>query len=135
MEKLHTAGLIVVKDNKLLLAYSKNTNAWYLPGGKLDPGETSKEALIREIKEELSLDVDPEKLPFFYHISIRAYGQVPPKMMEQDCFLYDLQEEIKPRNEIEAVKYFDWATYELEPAQVPGVLKAFKILQEKRIIK
>lgn len=55
MRKLATAGLIVVKDNKLLLAFSNNKKAWYLPGGKIDAGETSVQALQREIKEELNL--------------------------------------------------------------------------------
>lgn len=55
--KLLTAGLVVVQDNKLLLTYSNNKKAWYLPGGKIDQGETAREALIREIREELNIDV------------------------------------------------------------------------------
>jgi len=34
--KLPTAGLIALKGDKLLLAYSNNKKAWYLPGGKID---------------------------------------------------------------------------------------------------
>lgn len=125
MKKLQTAGLIVTKGDQLLLAFSKNKKAWYLPGGKLDEGETSKEALIREIKEELNIDLDPEKLTFFYHITAEAYGQNPPLTMEQDCYRYDLTEAIQPSSEIEAVQFFDLETYQKEPAQVEGVLKAF----------
>lgn len=33
---LLTAGLVVTKNNQLLLAYSNNKNAWYLPEGKVD---------------------------------------------------------------------------------------------------
>ncbi|BES61724.1 NUDIX hydrolase [Dysgonomonas capnocytophagoides] len=134
MEKLYTAGLIAIKDNKLLLAFSKNKQAWYLPGGKLDEGETSKEALLREIKEELNVDLNPEKLKYLYHITAQAYGQNPPKMMEQDCFIYDLTEKTKPSNEIEAVHYFDYETYKKEPVQVPGALAAFKKLKELGLI-
>lgn len=65
---LLTAGLVVTKNNQLLLAYSSNKNAWYLPGGKVDKGETSREALIREIHEELNIDLQPDKIEKYKHI-------------------------------------------------------------------
>ncbi|WP_454060536.1 NUDIX domain-containing protein [Elizabethkingia ursingii] len=64
MKQLPTAGLITLKDKKLLLAFSKNKQAWYLPGGKIDTGKTSKEALIRELQEELNLHLKAEELNF-----------------------------------------------------------------------
>ena len=59
---LPTAGLGVVKGDKLLLAYSKNKKAWYLPGGKIDDGESSLETLQREIFEELNIVLNAERL-------------------------------------------------------------------------
>jgi len=47
-QTMTTAGLVVVKDRKLLLAFSNNKKAFYLPGGKTDEGETTREALLRE---------------------------------------------------------------------------------------
>lgn len=132
--KLLTAGLIVTKNNQLLLAYSNNKNAWYLPGGKIDKGETSREALIREIREELNIDLQPDKIENYKHISAPAYGENPELIMEQDTFRYNLTEKIQPSHEIVAVKYFDLEMYKLEKAQVPGVLKLFKLLKEDNII-
>ena len=129
---LPTAGLVVVKGDKLLLAYSKNKKAWYLPGGKIDDGESSLETLQREIFEELNIVLNTERLKYYCHITAPAYGEEPPIIMEQDCFIYQLNEKIEPKNEIGEVRFFDIKMYQSEPAQVPGVLLVFdKLIKDK----
>ncbi len=133
MIQLPTAGLLVIENNKLLLTFNKNKKAWYLPGGKIDEGENSKSALIREIKEELSLDLVKEDLNFYCHITAEAYGELN-LLMEQDCFLYDLNEEIIPTNEIEAYNYFTFEEYLQEEIQVIGVIKVFDKLTKDHLL-
>lgn len=128
---LPTAGLIVVHEDKLLLAYSKNKQAWYLPGGKIDSGETSQAAIQREIHEELDLILNEARLSYLCHISAPAYGKAKNIMMEQDCFLYDLQQDkISANHEIDAIAYFSLAKYQTEAIQVPGVLMVYAFLQQ-----
>lgn len=133
-DTIYTAGLIVVKDNKLLLAYSRNKNAWYLPGGKIDKGENAFQSIVREIKEELNLHLETEKLRYYCHFTSTAYGEHPGTIMQQDCFMYDLDEHITPGNEIAAIRYFTPEQYMLEPAQVPGVWLVFERLQKDNIL-
>ncbi|WP_422798769.1 NUDIX hydrolase [Sphingobacterium sp. Mn56C] len=128
MPILKTAGLVVVAANKLLLAFSKNKQAWYLPGGKIDAGEDALQALQREVLEELNLVLDPGKINYYCHITAPAFGEAPDLIMEQDCFRYDLREDITPGNEIDEVKYFTYQEYLLEEYQVVGVLQVFDIL-------
>lgn len=47
------------QDKNLILGVSRKDDHddWGLPGGKIDPGETALEAVIRETKEETNLDV------------------------------------------------------------------------------
>lgn len=45
---------IYIKNRKILSTRSKGKNVWYIPGGKREKGESGKEALIREVKEELT---------------------------------------------------------------------------------
>lgn len=47
---------LLVKSKRNFGAY---TGLWYPPGGHLEDGETEKDALIREVKEELNLDIVP----------------------------------------------------------------------------
>ena len=53
---------IVVKDANVLLVQKKNPKGspiWRFPGGKVKDGEDTKAAVIREIKEETSIDCQP----------------------------------------------------------------------------
>jgi 8-oxo-dGTP pyrophosphatase MutT (NUDIX family) len=47
---------VILKDSKIILLKNER-NEWELPGGKLEPGENSEDCLIREIREELGVDV------------------------------------------------------------------------------
>jgi len=131
---LPTAGLIVIKDNKLLLTFSKNKKAWYLPGGKIDANESAHDALCREISEELNIGLNSDLLKYYCHISAPAYGEEENVIMEQECFLYELMEEVEASSEIEQIGYFDLDDYLQQPIQVKGVLKVFKQLQEDMLL-
>ena len=60
------AAGVIIKDNKILLMRRiKNNQEYYVfPGGGVEKGESAEEAAIREIKEELSLDIKIDKLLF-----------------------------------------------------------------------
>lgn len=53
----HRVAAVIVYDNKLLAQKNINDNSYYLVGGRVRFGESSEEALVREIKEELNVDL------------------------------------------------------------------------------
>ena len=58
---LVAACALIDPDNRLLIAQrppgKTMAGLWEFPGGKVDPGETPEAALIRELAEELGIDV------------------------------------------------------------------------------
>ena len=59
--KYRVSGLLVV-DNKLLVCKINNNNFYCLPGGHVELFENSRDAIIREFKEETLIDVKVERL-------------------------------------------------------------------------
>lgn len=119
---LPTAGLLVIKDRKLLLAFSRNKQCFYLPGGKIDPGESPSVALCREIAEELNITITTDELVFYTHISAPAFGEANGIIMEQDCFFINRAIEPKAAAEISELKYFTLSEYLQEIHQAPGAI-------------
>ncbi len=132
--QLATAGLLVIKDRKLLLAWSRNKQCFYLPGGKVDPGETAVEALCREIEEELNSKLVSGDLLFYTHISAPAYGENNGMIMEQDCFLLKKDIHPTPAAEIGELRYFSLETYLKEKKQAPGAVMILEKLKEAGLI-
>jgi 8-oxo-dGTP pyrophosphatase MutT (NUDIX family) len=131
---LITAGLVVIRDRKLLLAFSNNKQAFYLPGGKADEGETTLMALVREVQEELNISPDPTELTFYTHIKAPAFGEPEGVVMAQDCYQYELRQEPRPAAEIGALRYFDTAAYGQETRQAPGVVMVMQQLRQDSLI-
>ena len=49
---------VCVQDGKILLCRAKGGATTYLPGGHIEFGETGRQALVREVKEELGVDAE-----------------------------------------------------------------------------
>ena len=121
------AAIIKVRNKFLCCQRSKNkynylSRKFEFPGGKVEKNETKEEALIREIKEELCLDILIDK--FFTTINY----SYPDFDLEMHCFFCSVQQlDIKLNNhisyeliELEKLKKLDW---------VPADLKLISLLE------
>lgn len=59
------AAVICNEDNKILIAQrnlkKSQGGLWEFPGGKIESGETREHAIVREIKEEMNIEIEVEK--------------------------------------------------------------------------
>ena len=61
MKNIEVVAAIIRKEDKIFITrrgYGEFIDMWEFPGGKIEKGETREEALKREIKEELELDIN-----------------------------------------------------------------------------
>lgn len=60
MKTVEVVAAIIIKDGRVFATqrgYGEFKDGWEFPGGKVESGESLKEALVREIKEELDADI------------------------------------------------------------------------------
>lgn len=83
--------------------YGDQKDGWEFPGGKMEPGETPEQALVRELQEELAIEVNVgEKI-------CTVEYDYPKFHLTMHCYLCSLQTEALHLNEHEAAR---WLTKE-----------------------
>ena len=96
---------IFIKDGKLLMVRSKGKELFYLPGGKREAGESDEQALVREIKEEISVDLVPNSIKYIETFTGQADGKA--EGVSVTCYLAEYAGELSPDAEIEELKFVD----------------------------
>lgn len=110
-EIIDKLALVYIKDGKMLMARSYGKDAFYNPGGKREGNETDIQALMREIKEELGVDLIPETIKQYGIFTRQAHGKPIGTMVQMTCYTAELLELPKPTGEIEEIAWLgmsDW---------------------------
>jgi 8-oxo-dGTP diphosphatase len=122
---------IYIKDRKIFSTRSKNKDTFYIPGGKRINGENDQQALIREIKEELSIDVIPETIKHVCTFEAQAHGKPEGTMIRMTCYGGDYTGEIKADNEIDEIV---WLAHSGKEKSSPVDKLVFDWLKERNLI-
>ncbi|MBQ1512207.1 MAG: NUDIX domain-containing protein, partial [Erysipelotrichaceae bacterium] len=108
MKTIDKIALIYLKNGKILTTLSKGKDTYYLPGGKREGSETDAETLIRELREELSIQIFPETIAPYGVFEAQAHGKAEGVLVRMSCYTAEFEGELKPANEIAEL---DWFTY------------------------
>ncbi|MFI9505011.1 NUDIX domain-containing protein [Nocardia sp. NPDC052566] len=82
---LTSVAWLCVENGRLLAVRTEGRDAFYLPGGKPEPGESLARALVREVREELGVDLEAHRITPVVTITAPAHGR-PGTLVEMHCF-------------------------------------------------
>lgn len=96
---------IYTRDGKILSTLSKGKSVYYIPGGKRESNETDHETLVREIKEELDVDIVLDTVEFLGVYEAQSDDAEKGIKVKMSCYIGEYLGELKASSEIER---FEW---------------------------
>ncbi|MFT4534199.1 MAG: 8-oxo-dGTP pyrophosphatase MutT (NUDIX family) [Saprospiraceae bacterium] len=112
LKEIDKIAWIEIKNKKLLSTKSIGKTAYYIPGGKRDPGENDTQTLVREIKEELSVGIVPETIKYMGTYKAQADGHTTGIIVRMTCYTADYAGGLATANEIEELKWLEYHDYD-----------------------
>lgn len=107
---VEVVAALIWRENKFMIcqrpAHKARGLLWEFVGGKVDPGETMEEALIRECREELAIDVSVEDI--FTQV-IHEYPDIHIRLTLFHCTIAGGEPELLEHNDLK------W----IHPSQIP----------------
>lgn len=133
MKTIEVAAAVIHDEGKILATqrgYGDFKGGWEFPGGKIQPGESAEEAIVREIQEELQVCIRPEKLLTTVEYDYETFH------LTMHCFLASIIKGEIQLIEHEAMRWLtsdqlesvDWL-----PADIAVVAQLKRILNQTRI--
>ena len=108
MEIIDKIALIYIENGKILCTLVKGKTTYYLPGGKRDEGESDAETLIRECKEELTVDIKPETMEYYGTFKAQAHGKADGVIVKMTCYTAEFDGKLSPDSEVEELVWLDY---------------------------
>ncbi|SJN39640.1 Mutator mutT protein (7,8-dihydro-8-oxoguanine-triphosphatase) [Marinilactibacillus psychrotolerans 42ea] len=125
MKQINVVGAILIEDGTILCAQrgaeKSLPNLWEFPGGKIEQGETPQEALVRELEEELLIEVDVKPDQFEHTSYEYDFGIV--HLTTFICILKNGTPKLTEHIEVRWLKPEELNSVEWAPADIPAVEK------------
>jgi 8-oxo-dGTP diphosphatase len=132
MKNIDKLAWIELKDKAILSTKSYGKEKYYIPGGKREAGESDQDALCREIKEELNVDLEVNTIQYFGNFRAQAHGHPEGVMVNMSCYTAAYSGNLQPSAEIEEMRWMTYADID-EVSQVDILI--FEHLKEQFLLR
>ena len=113
MKEIDKIALIVIENGKILSTRSIGKKKYYIPGGKRENNETDQETLIREIKEELSVDILSETIRYVGTFIAQSDGAAEGINVKMTCYKAKYLGTLQKNSEIEEIRWLHYTEVEI----------------------
>ncbi len=104
MEIYHKIAGIIIKDRKLLMCRKYDEPHFIMPGGKIQEGEDNEEALKRELKEEINVELKSMRE---FKIWEAPHFRDKDKVVKMQTFFVEIDGEPQATGEINEIQWID----------------------------
>ena len=132
MAVIDKVAFLYLQNGKILSTRSKGKDKYYIPGGKREEGETDIETLVREVKEELSVDIIESSAKLYGVFEAQAHGKAEGVIVKMTCYTAEFTGELKADSEIAEIVWLTTADIE---AVSPVDKLIFADLKQKGVLK
>nr|WSY52039.1 NUDIX domain-containing protein [Streptomyces sp. NBC_00886] len=112
---IDTVAWVRIEGGRILCARPRGKGVFYIPGGKREGAESDLETLVREIKEELTVLLDPETVAHAGTYEAGAPGLPDGVVVRMACYTAEYQGDLVASSEIEEIAWFSYADRALVP--------------------
>ena len=121
MKTIEVVAAIIHQDGRILATqrgYGEYRGLWEFPGGKMEPGEMEEQAIVREIGEELNVEIGVERKVF------TVEHDYPQFHLRMHCFWCSILSGVLELREHQSARWLEqteWESVEWLPADVAVV--------------
>ncbi|MET4637842.1 NUDIX domain-containing protein [Mycetocola sp. 2940] len=120
---ISVAAVALIRDRRMLMVTARNRDVLYLPGGKVDPGESAADAAARETREEVAVELVADTVRELFTVVTQAHGEPDGRQVRMVVFAAETDGEPQPSAEVSEVHWVTTADAHRCPPAGTDVLR------------
>ncbi len=108
MKEVDKIALIQTRNGQILSTRSKGKTKYYIPGGKREYGETDEQTLVREIAEELNVQIKSDTIEYVGTFKAQSDGAKKGIVVKMTCYKAKYDGILEPMSEIEEIRWLNY---------------------------
>jgi 8-oxo-dGTP diphosphatase len=131
MKEVDKIAFIEIQNGQILSTRSQGKMKYYIPGGKREFGETDEQTLVREIREELNVQINKNTIGYVGTFKAQSDGAIEGVIVKMTCYKAEYDGIMEPTSEIEEIRWLNYKDLDII-SEVDK--KIFKFLKESGIL-